>query len=216
MAVLKWLGLGFFAIVVASQFGSCGGKGPTDVTTSSSLVSEKELKDAAARQAAKAAECRQNVEVLTATYEDLFKRGREWEAASVLRACAQVSGEPAFVKAVATAEIASYIATAKNSKEPMHTRIHNLDKLHAEHPIAFKPYATLYADLQRRSAAAAAAEKRKMGVTLGMSEDDVRASSWGKPRSINRSTNRWGTSEQWVYDGGYLYFKDGVLNSIQN
>lgn len=60
------------------------------------------------------------------------------------------------------------------------------------------------------------AEKRRNGVSIGMSEQDARDSSWGKPRKINRTTNAYGVSEQWVYDGGYLYFKNGVLTSIQN
>lgn len=59
-------------------------------------------------------------------------------------------------------------------------------------------------------------EKKKAGVTLGMSQQDVLDSSWGRPSHINRTTNVRGVSEQWVYDGGYLYFDDGVLTSIQN
>lgn len=60
------------------------------------------------------------------------------------------------------------------------------------------------------------AEKKREGVSVGMSEQDALDSNWGKPRKINRTTNAYGVSEQWVYDGGYLYFKDGVLTSIQN
>ena len=41
--------------------------------------------------------------------------------------------------------------------------------------------------------------------------------SWGKPKSINKSTGAWGVHEQWVYgDGNYLYFENGILTSIQN
>ncbi len=61
-----------------------------------------------------------------------------------------------------------------------------------------------------------AKQRRKEGVTLGMTEADVRASNWGKPRKINTTTATYGTRAQWVYDGGYLYFTDGVLTSIQN
>lgn len=60
------------------------------------------------------------------------------------------------------------------------------------------------------------AEKKRNGVSVGMSEQDALDSSWGKPRKINRTTNAYDISEQWVYDGGYLYFKDGLLTSIQN
>ncbi len=61
------------------------------------------------------------------------------------------------------------------------------------------------------------ADKRSRGVRLGMSPEDVLASSWGKPSSINRTVNQYGYSEQWVYgSGSYLYFTDGKLTSIQN
>lgn len=61
------------------------------------------------------------------------------------------------------------------------------------------------------------ARKKKQGVVLGMSEQDVLDSSWGRPERVNRTTNAYGTREQWVYGGGnYLYFKNGELVSIQN
>lgn len=74
--------------------------------------------------------------------------------------------------------------------------------------------------IKREAAAkskAEAAAKKKEGVRLGMSPDDAIASSWGKPDRVNRSTSQYGVREQWVYEGGgYLYFVNGVLDSIQN
>ena len=67
-----------------------------------------------------------------------------------------------------------------------------------------------------KAARALKAEKKKTGVAIGMSRQDALDSSWGRPRSINRSTFSFGVHEQWVYDGGYLYFENGVLTSIQN
>lgn len=50
-----------------------------------------------------------------------------------------------------------------------------------------------------------------------MTKEEVLASSWGRPQSINTSTYSFGTHEQWVYrDGNYLYFRNGVLATIQN
>ena len=60
------------------------------------------------------------------------------------------------------------------------------------------------------------AAKKKAGVSIGMNAQDVRDSSWGKPRSINRTSTAHGDSEQWVYNGNYLYFTNGVLTAIQN
>lgn len=62
------------------------------------------------------------------------------------------------------------------------------------------------------------ARRKKEGVRVGMSVDDVLKSSWGKPERINRSTNARGTREQWVYPGhhNYLYFENDVLTNIQH
>lgn len=72
----------------------------------------------------------------------------------------------------------------------------------------------------KQAAAKAAAEKAKKkseGVSIGMSQQDVLDSSWGKPQHINRTTTAAGTHEQWVYNlRSYLYFTNGVLTSIQN
>jgi len=65
--------------------------------------------------------------------------------------------------------------------------------------------------------AEAAANKRKGGVRLGMNQKQVLNSSWGKPRDVNRTTNAYGVSEQWVYgNSSYLYFTNGKLTTIQN
>lgn len=74
--------------------------------------------------------------------------------------------------------------------------------------------------LEKREEALAAAELRKAkkreGVSVGMSMEDVLASSWGTPQKVNRTITSRGTNEQWVYPGyQYLYFDNGKLRSIQ-
>jgi hypothetical protein len=60
-------------------------------------------------------------------------------------------------------------------------------------------------------------EKKKHGVQIGMTQQDVIDSSWGRPNSTNTTTTRGGVRAQWVYgSGNYLYFEDGILTSIQN
>lgn len=55
------------------------------------------------------------------------------------------------------------------------------------------------------------------GVAIGMTAAQVLASTWGKPKDINRTTRASGVHEQWVYgNGNYLYFENGVVTSIQN
>ena len=61
------------------------------------------------------------------------------------------------------------------------------------------------------------AKGRRGEVSIGMSTSDVLDHGWCKPNSINRTTNAYGTTEQWVYgDRNYLYFTNGQLTSIQN
>lgn len=51
--------------------------------------------------------------------------------------------------------------------------------------------------------------------SIGMTAEEVRASTWGNPTKINKSTYSWGTTEQWVYPNyKYIYFKNGRVTSI--
>ena len=53
-------------------------------------------------------------------------------------------------------------------------------------------------------------------VRIGMSKEQCR-DAWGNPSDINKTTNAYGTHEQWVYPGGnYLYFDNHTLTTIQN
>lgn len=75
------------------------------------------------------------------------------------------------------------------------------------------------AQARKIAAAQGAAEKarrKKEGVHIGMSRQEVLDSSWGRPEKVNRTTTALGTREQWVYSGGYLYFNGDTLTTIQN
>lgn len=51
---------------------------------------------------------------------------------------------------------------------------------------------------------------------IGMTADEVRSSSWGSPQSINKTTTKFGVSEQWVYSGyKYIYLDNGIVTAIQ-
>jgi hypothetical protein len=49
---------------------------------------------------------------------------------------------------------------------------------------------------------------------LGMSEE-MAVVSLGYPDKKNRSVGSWGVHEQWIFNGLYLYFENGKLNSYQ-
>lgn len=60
-----------------------------------------------------------------------------------------------------------------------------------------------------------AEQEEKYTVRLGMSKEEV-LSKLGEPKDINKTVSKFGTSEQWVYyDGVYLYFEDGILETVQ-
>jgi len=73
------------------------------------------------------------------------------------------------------------------------------------------------AKAEAQKEAADKAKAKSEGVRLGMTQQDVLDSSWGKPNDINRTIGGYGTHEQWCYGGNnYLYFEDGILTDIQN
>lgn len=55
--------------------------------------------------------------------------------------------------------------------------------------------------------------------SIGMTGDEVKSSKWGEPSDINKTTTKYGVSEQWVYKYGteyrYIYFEDGIVTAIQ-
>lgn len=57
-------------------------------------------------------------------------------------------------------------------------------------------------------------------VKIGMTKNECEL-SYGYPNRVNETSNKYGKYEQWIYDysiGGniYLYFKNGILTTIQN
>jgi hypothetical protein len=49
-------------------------------------------------------------------------------------------------------------------------------------------------------------------IILGMRKKDALA-AWGEPKRKTETVTKAGISEQWVYDGTYLHFEDGILTS---
>lgn len=74
-------------------------------------------------------------------------------------------------------------------------------------------------ELTGKSSGFSSEEKRSVSkgeVHIGMSVQAAEA-AWGRPKSVNRTTDASGVREQWVYgDGNYLYMRNGRLESFQN
>jgi hypothetical protein len=159
---------------------------------------------------------------LLASYQALMESKEHWKAAAALRPCLG-SQDPELKELVTQAEVADAKATANNKAMPVLDRQLAIQRLERIAPTEAASLAKLKAQLERKAEAdakaaarALAALKKKQGVSIGMTKEDVLASSWGKPDSVNTSIYSFGTHEQWVYGlGNYLYFKNGVLSSIQ-
>lgn len=50
---------------------------------------------------------------------------------------------------------------------------------------------------------------------IGMTADEVKASNWGSPEKVNKTTYEWGVTEQWCYPNyKYIYFENGIVTAI--
>jgi hypothetical protein len=150
-----------------------------------------------------------------------MSKQRKWtDAVEQVADCAYDTKDVDFLKALADANRGKYLAVANDPKARAADKAYAYRVLARDYPDLAPKYGALIdkADLDAKRAAEAAdrAARKKQGVIIGMTQDEVLMSSWGKPRRVNRTTYSFGVHEQWVYDGGYLYFENGKLKTIQN
>lgn len=189
--------------VKIEQFKGCIGKGGNPSQETSIKVGLKMMEDA-----------RENA-VRTARAE--WAAAEEKERMRAERCATDLEGiVPAarsLMRAGEPADALQLLQECRNNGQAMQELINQATKaLEKKNAFAAKAeFQSALAEVKRELAA-----KKKAGVSIGMNAQDVRDSSWGKPRSINRtSTANW-VSEQWVYHGNYLYFTNGILTAIQN
>lgn len=188
--------------------------------TTSSAAASKAAEEAAEREATRS-ECQASLDKRRAEYHSLMKSAKYWDASLALRKCAEALDAPDLSQLVRDAEIKSHLADLGDPTKSAADRALAFERLSADYP----EVATKNEELAKRQIAAAQRKeqeadrklKRSQGVRIGMTKEEVLASSWGRPERVNKTTNAYGTREQWVYGGGnYLYFENGVLTSIQN
>ena len=223
----RWLRLLLLGLFVFLLWRSCSTSNSLS-TTERADVAQSAAAAALAAQEAKATAtakakdtCLSTLEAKKAEYAVFMKERKFWDASLSLRACADVLAQPDLVKLVSEAEIASHMADINNLRSPPRERARAMYMLARDYPEVGAKYVVqadkLVAEADRRDEAEERKQKRSKGVTIGMSKEDVLASSWGRPESINTTTTSRGTREQWVYGGrNYLYFENGVLTTIQN
>jgi hypothetical protein len=204
------------------------GSSSTPATKPAATVAQQLVAPAAPLVNPDIEKCRAEKAQLKVAYDQKVHKKEYWPAAGVVRKCANITGDSEFKQMVAEAELDDYWKSARDKALSPRDRELALDKMEREFPKESQEQATtvkqlraqVSADLkalEKKEAAQLAAEKRKKGVSIGMTQADVLASSWGRPESINKSHYASGTHEQWVYgSGSYLYFENGILSSIQN
>ncbi len=75
-----------------------------------------------------------------------------------------------------------------------------------------------YLESEKRKAQEKDTERSETKQTprIGMTAEEVKKSTWGEPKKINKTTTMFGVSEQWVYSlDKYIYFDDGIVTAIQ-
>jgi hypothetical protein len=167
------------------------------------------------------AECRSTLQAKMSEYQGFLAAKKFFDAALSLRPCAEALADSELRTLVKAADIKSYLQVINNPKADDRDKARHIELLVVASPEEGAKYASmvpkLIARADNKDRQAKAAVQKKEGVSLGMTTEEVLASSWGRARSINRTTHSWGIDEQWVYGGrSYLYFKNGLLVTIQN
>jgi flavodoxin len=142
------------------------------------------------RQALLLAICTDGIDKLKQDAADFMKKGSPGSAVSILGVC-----EGLMTDSQAKALLADSKAGVEAEER----------KLQKEQAVK-----------QAKLDAAEKARKKREGVSLGMTMQDVLDSSWGKPRQVIRTQSPFVTTEVWIYSGGTLAFNNGVLSVIQN
>jgi hypothetical protein len=155
------------------------------------------------------------------SFDTHYRAKKFWPATNQIRRCAQVLDREDLKAKVADAEVKARVIDIENPKTPLWDKIEAIEALARDHPASGAKYEALVPKLKERALAAdlaaEKARKKREGVRIGMTKQDVLDSAWGRPEHINRTITSSGVHEQWVYGGrNYLYFTDGVLDSIQN
>jgi len=226
-SLFTWIVGGFFTVVVLS---TCV-LGPSRDREVKQEATTRSAQVTAERVSAEVAACRNERAALVSKYEALITERKYWEAARSINNCAEALKDNELKALIAKAETQEYRTVATDQKRTAKERVEAIEALQKWYPESAVDVVPMLSSLQAKASAQAEAERKKAeredlarrkkeGVSLGMSADDVLKSSWGKPRKINRTafsaSGREHEHEQWVYDGGYLYFENGVLTSVQN
>ena len=180
---------------------------------------------AAARDAEEAAERKTQLALCqtqaVADFKVHMAAKRHSEAATALRVCASALPDKNLKLMFADAEARALVDDIEKPNATTFERARAIETLIQHYPEVGRKYESRGVDLrmelhdERRRNSEAVRANQTPGI--GMAADDLRASSWGTPSSVNRTTTPYGTREQWVYGGGrYVYVERGRVVAVQD
>ena len=164
--------------------------------------------------APKEAECLASLEAAKAGLDEIEKtRNRFAKSAPNLEKCQEFSVYSPLLERRDKLNREIELELIKDTKSDPGWRLINLQSYLERYPDDGPSLEKIRKELLKLDAA----RRKKQGVRIGMSQEEVIASNWGRPKNKNRTINSSGEHEQWVYgNGDYLYFENGRLTSIQN
>ena len=213
----------FILSLVAALLSGCDSKSGTtrQAVPQKLVVKEENAMRLSEQREQMRVDCMDKQSVQDAEYKRLFKAGKYWEARSAIRECAESLADEKRNALVAAAEVKHYLERISKVNVSSGDKVTAIEHLIRDYPEYGKKYESQLAQLSKKAEASEKAAdlklKKSKGINIGMNREDVLASSWGKPDSVNRTTTSSTTSEQWVYGArNYLYFENGKLSTIQN
>jgi tetratricopeptide (TPR) repeat protein len=144
--------------------------------------------------------------------KDNFSSGKYIEANRLLVASLQMN--PNLDESLNLKDAYNFEAEKAKSEESERIKAELEARLKAEAGIEQKIKDEEEARIKKEIEAEAAIKKTK-GVIIGMNQEDVLASSWGKPQGIQKTVTAERVQEVWSYGFyNHLYFVDGFLVRI--
>jgi len=188
---------------------------------------EKARSDSAAATSRRS--CEEKKTLAVADFEKLMVAGKPGDAAAALGNCPAILQDTALVERQRAARAKGWELVYRDGKRSPVDRLAAVEAALGADPAASASFADLKRQLEPKAKAWRVAEEARLqreeiqrrkreGVSIGMTQERVLQSSWGRPSKVNRTTTARVSHEQWVYEGGggYLYFDNGILTAIQN
>ena len=186
------------------------------------LLADKQLVDGPESRvgASLKAQCIQQRTERTAEFDKLMSE-KNFDGAWTLAFNCVLADEPYYAALRNKATVGGNLEKLKTTSLSPEQRLNVIQELQELAPALAPPFEKELPKLREaarkeRAADEAAARNRPREPYIGMRESEASNLTWGSPSTVNTDRSARGVSEQWVFPNrGYLYFRNGVLEAIQ-